>query len=123
MATATDLMGLGTAPGLAELTGNSPQAVTAAGTAATTATALAPQASFLNVTAAGSQDGIRFHASTPLGRPIFIINVSGTTAKIYPATGGAINGGSTDAAVDVATAKTAVVIRYSTTVWGLILTA
>lgn len=123
MATAQDLVGLGVPPSQATYLAFTPQAVTAAGTATGTATALDKDVSFLNVTTAGSQDGIRFHANTPLGKPIVVFNLAATTANVYPSTGGAINGGSTDAAVTIAQNKVRVFMRYSTNVWVSWLTA
>lgn len=123
MATASDLVGLGIPPLPALYLSNTPQAVTAAGTATGTATVLTKDASFVNVTTAGSQDGIRFASDTPLGKMIVVFNLASTTANVYPSTGGAINGGSTDAAVTIAQNKVRVFMRYSTNVWISWLTA
>ena len=123
MATAQDLVGLGIPPAPARYLSNTPQAATTAGTATGTATVLDKDASFVNVTTASSQDGIRFNDATPLGKMIIVFNLASTTANVYPTSGGAINGGSTDAAVTIAQNKVRVFVRYSTNVWVSWLTA
>lgn len=123
MASTKDLAGLGMSAQLASYVGFEPEAVTAAGTATGTATVLRANAGFINVTTAGSADGIRFNDAWPLGRPVFIVNPNATTANIYPPTGGNINGGLTDGAITLAQNKVRLFIRYSTTLCYSILTA
>lgn len=123
MATTNDLTGLGMAPELANYLGHTPDSVTAAGTAATTATVLRKNPGFVVVTAAGSQDGVKFNDSWPIGRPVFVVNPSSTTANIYPPLGGNWNGGSTDATITLAQNKVRLFIRQSTTLCYSILTA
>lgn len=97
-------------------------AVTAAGTTTTDATVLGTQSKVVTMTASGS-DGIRLPTNMPLMTPYWLFNSSGSTGKVYPPTGGAINGGSTDAGLSVATLKTVVFMRISTNVVISILTA
>lgn len=123
MTSKKDLVGLGMSAQMADYQGFEPLAVTAAGTAVGTATGLPENASFVNVTTAASQDGIKFHNNWPLGRPVIVVNPNATTANIYPPTGANWNGGSTDATITLAQNKVRMFIRYSTTLCYSILTA
>lgn len=123
MALNTDLMGVGMADSLARRVGLPTQlTVTAAGTTSTDATVFNSQNKVVILSATGS-DGIRFPDNTPLNAPFWFFNASGSTGKVYPPTGGAINGGSTDAGLSLTTLKAAVMIRTSTTRVVSILTA
>ncbi len=119
----TDLMGLGMADALARRVGlPTNKAVTAAGTTSVDATVLDGQNKVVTMTATGS-DGIRLPANMPLNTPFWVFNSSGSTGKVYPTVGGAINAGSTDAGLSMATHTTAVFMRISTNVTISILTA
>ncbi len=123
MALDRDLMGVGLPDSVARRVGlPSNLAVTAAGTTTADATVLSAQNKVVTMTATGS-DGIRFSTNMPLNTPHWVFNSSGSTGKVYPPTGGAINGGSTDAGLSVATLKTVVFIRISANVVISILTA
>lgn len=93
MAIASDLMGLGLPGPLAQYLSFDNLAVTATGTSATNAYALGPDVSFVTLTTASSQTGVKFHANTPLLRPIVITNPTSTTGIVYPSTSGTLNGG------------------------------
>ena len=124
MAKQTDLMGLGMPGALARYIGDEVTAVTAAGTAASTATEIGLQATFVVVTTASSQTGVKLNSATPLLRPITIVSPASDTAIVYPPTSGTINGGTaTSGGQNVAQNKTAIYIRYSSTAWVSILTA
>ena len=123
MALNTDLMGVGMADSVARRVGLPVnKAVTAAGTASTDATVLDVQNKVVTMTATGA-DGIRFPTNMPLNAEFWVFNSSGSTGLVYPPTGGAINAGSTDAGLSMATHKTAVFMRISTNVVIAILTA
>lgn len=123
MALNKDLMGGGMADSLARHAGlPNTLAVTAAGTTTADATVLATQNKVVTMTASGS-DGIRLPTNMPLNAEYWVYNSSGSTGKVYPPSGGAINGGSTDAGLSVATLKVAVFMRLSTNVVISILTA
>ena len=111
MALATDLTALGMPANEAGALGLTRATVTATGTTAGTATIIPAQVTFANVTAAASQTGVRLSSSAPLGTPIYIVNVSGTDAVIYPPSG-TLSGGTS---VALPTGLTAVVMRYSAT--------
>lgn len=122
MAKNSDLMTLGLSWPLGTLLGYSSIAITAAGTTSTDATACDGQNKFFIMTATGS-DGIRMNTAVPLLTPIFVVNTSGSTGKVYPFTGGNFNGGSTDAGISVTTQKTLIIMRYSATGWSSNLSA
>lgn len=122
MAKADDLMGLGFPAAQATAIGLTSAAITAAGTTSADATAANAQNTFLIVTATGS-DGIRLSSSTPLLTPIIVANPSGSNGKVYPHTGGAVNGGSTDAGETIATTTVQIWVRYSATAWAAVLGA
>jgi hypothetical protein len=118
-----DLIGVGFADLQANAVGWNPiAAVSAAGTTTTDATVLKKAQNFVNMTATGS-DGVRLPADAPLNKPYIIWNGSGSTGKVYPGTGGTLNGGSADAALSLTTLKQAIFIRYSTLGWTYNLTA
>lgn len=115
MALNTDLVGSGIPDVAARRLGLPTQiTITAAGTTTSDATVFNSQNKVIIISATGS-DGIRFPDNTPLNTPFWFFNASGSTGKVYPPTGGAINGGSTDAGLSITTLKTALMIRTSTT--------
>lgn len=111
-----DLMGVGFADKQASNVGMAANlAVTAAGTSSTDATVLGGQNKVVTMTATGA-DGIRLPATMKLNDPYWVYNSSGSTGIVYPPTGGALNGGSTDAGLSMATKKVAIFMRLSTNV-------
>jgi len=122
MTKAADMMGLGFSWPQAQAEGFSSVAITAAGSASTNATVCDNQNDVFIMTATGA-DGIRMNASVPLLSPIYVVNTSGSSGLVYPATGGNFNGGSTDAAITLATHTSMLIMRVSTTVWISNLTA
>jgi hypothetical protein len=122
MTSTKDLVSLGTPWPLAIAEGYSNIAITAAGSTSVDATVCDNQNDVLVLTATGA-DGIRMNASWPLLQPIFVCNTSGSNGIVYPNTGGAINGGSTDAGITVGTKKSQLMMRITTNVWLSILSA
>ena len=120
MATATDLTGLGVPAALSAYLGITPTALTGTGTAAGTAVTIQPEATFVNLTTAGSQTGAIFSSSMPIGVPYFVLVNSATTGVVYPPSGATFLNGSS---VNVAQYKMAMFIRYSTTVIGYLILA
>ena len=116
MAKRSDLLGVGVSPAEATVLGLSSAAITAAGSSSTDATVCNNYDNVFILTATGT-DGIRLNSSTPLLQPIYITNTSGSNGLVYPATGGNMNGGSTDAAITVGSHKALIVVRISTTVF------
>lgn len=120
-ASVSNLMGLGMSPALAGILGNTPAAVTCAGTAAGSATPIATR--FSRLTAASSQTGAILPAvgsNASLGDTFVVNTESSTAAVVYPPTGATINGG---ASLSVAQNKTAAFFYYSPTIIWSILTA
>jgi hypothetical protein len=97
-------------------------AITAAGSSSANATVCDNYNDVFVMTATGT-DGIRMNSGTPLLSHIFVVNTSGSNGLVYPNTGGAINGGSTDAGVTVGANKSAMLLRVTTNVWMSILSA
>lgn len=120
MATPTDLMGLGTSGPLARLLGINPTALTGTGTTSGTAVTIQRDATFVNLTTAGSQTGAIFATDMPLGVPYFVLVTSSTTGVVYPPSGATFLNGSS---VNVAQYKMAMFIRYSATVIGYLILA
>ena len=121
MPCANELIGLGIPPKAAGLIGNSPSAKTGVGTAQTGAAPITTN--FTVLTAAGGMTAFIL-PTIPIGSgPLIVINQSGTTALVFPPVGGNIQGGGTDTAFSVATNKTVMFFRFSSTLWAANLTA
>lgn len=116
MAKATDLMQFGFAWPLAQLVGYSNIAITAAGSTTTDATVCDNQNDVFIMTATGA-DGIRMNGAVPLLSPVFVTNTSGSIGKVYPTSGGTINGLGADVAISVGANKCLILMRYSNTGW------
>ena len=100
MPQASDLMGFGLPPFLAEQLGNTVQSVTGAGTTLATAAKIYSEGHLVLVTGASSQTGAVLPAAAKIGTPYYICSVGGTAAKIWPnSASGTINGGSAGAGV------------------------
>lgn len=122
MSKASDLMGLGFPGAQATAIGFTSASITAAGTTSANATAIGNQATFLIMTATGA-DGIRMSSEAPLLTPIVVANTSGSNGKVYPHTGGTVNGGSTDAGETCGTTTVQIWMRISSTAWCAVLGA
>ncbi len=122
MARAQDLCGLGIPAGPASLLGYTSAAVSGAGTTSADATAVKKQQTFIILTATGS-DGIRMPADADLMVPYVIANTSGSTGKIYPDTGGTVNGGSVDAGESAATTVVQIWYKAANLTWVAVLGA
>lgn len=121
MALATDLMGAGIPDVAARLLGNTPSSYTGVGTAQATGTVI--RNSMADLVTASGQTAFVLNSTASLTRLFFLCNTTSDTALIFPPSGGAINNGSTDASVNLAQNKTAIVWRYSQTKWRFLLTA
>ncbi len=120
MPTQTDLTGVGMPPLQASILGNQPQAVTCAGTAQTTATAMLTHNTVL--TAAGSQTGAILPSGGLMGTPYWTACASSTSAVIYCPSGHSLNGLSNNS-LTLAQNKAAVLMRYAGNQWFSIITA
>lgn len=123
MATTNDLMtGAHLAALAAQQLGYSSVAISAAGTTSTDATVCDGQNKVFILTATGS-DGIRMNSSVPLLSFVIVANTSGSNGKVYPHTGGTVNGGSTDAGETIGTTTVQIWMRLSATAWCAVLGA
>lgn len=122
MATTQELMGLGMPGPLAAIIGNTPMTVTGTGTAQAGGATLRSMSSL--VTSSG-QTAFTIPANASISRLFFVFNPSATTALIYPPVGvsASIGGGAADAAFSLVQNKSAIIWRFSTTVFGAVLTA
>ena len=120
MSTIADLMGLGFHGPLANRLGNTPTAVTCAGTDAAHATTLQNKVNVL--TAAGSATGAILPASASLGSVWFITNPSSTTAVLYPPTGCTFNT-SASTSLNIAQYNSVIAVRTSSTTFMTIVSA
>lgn len=97
-------------------------AVTAAGEDATDAAEL-PHACNLVAGADGAK-GVILPVPAKAGQVLLVANLDGSDAlKIYPHDGGAINGGTTDAAIEQKYSTLAMFVATSATNWAAIYTA
>lgn len=111
-----DLMGLGMSPQLANRLGNQIlQNVAGVGTAQVGAAQLFGKVT--SATTAGGQTAFILNAGASNGSIWYFWNQSSTAALVYPTVGGAINGGSTNAAFSVAQNKPTIFIRVAPNVW------
>lgn len=99
------LMGVGTSGGQAQqLVGDTETGVTAAGSSSqANSYAITRPNTVVSTTAANT--GVRLPSILTAGDCGFIQNNGASTLFVYPPVGGVINGGSTNAKVDVATLK------------------
>lgn len=118
-----DLAGLGVPDEVAKRIGQTWTTVAGVGTAQTGGAALPAQVKAVVGTTSSGQTAFVLSSSLGLGEPYWFHNSSATTALVYPPSGGAIQGGSTDASFSVAQNKTAIFNRRSSTAWVAVLTA
>src|SRR6185369_8863832 len=109
MPASQDLMGLGMNAILAQLVGQDPQAVTAAGT--TQATARAASGDVIEMTATGS-DGIILPTG-PICQPFFVINSSASTGLVYTPVGSTLNGLASTTGLSLTTKSRAILLSTS----------
>lgn len=118
MALTADLIGVAFTWGQAGLLGDSIGTVAGAGTtqgAGTTLFGDVAAYSMIRGTTTGGATAFTLSANMILAKPYTFTNTSSTTALLYPFTGGAINGGSTDASISVPQNVTVVLIRETAT--------
>lgn len=115
MALANDLMGAAMPWGQAQLLGDTIVTLAGAGTTQGAGTTIVPGNTIVLGTTAGGALAFTISASWPLATPLQFTNTSSTTASLFPPTGAAINGGSTNAAISVPQNVTVELTRVSTT--------
>jgi hypothetical protein len=79
---------------------------------------------FINrVTTGNANDGVRLPANFAVGDTVYIVNQSAASLNVYPSTGGAINGGSANAAKALAANMSGLYISLGGENWGAVLSA
>lgn len=92
-------------------------AVASAGANLAAATALTRTINKIT-TSGGVNTGVRLSANVAVGRCVFVKNLSGdSTVRLYPHSGGAIDDGTTDVHVTIATATAYVLCKVGTNDW------
>lgn len=119
----SDLVGAHLYPGQAELLGYVIETTAGTGTTQALGTVIGPELLMTRATTTGGATAFTLSASMPLGAPFYFTNTSATAALLFPPTGGAINGGSTNASVSVPQNMTLTVIRQSATAFIVTLSA
>ena len=115
VASTSKLIGMGEAPGLAKLVGNTVQSLAGVGTAQTGAKAIAVNNALL--TTAGGATAFVLSDIWGIGDEVTVFNTSATAALVYPPSGGAFDGGSTDASVSLAQNVDRTFIKTTATAW------
>jgi len=72
------------------------------------------------VTTGNANDGVILQADRVAGDVVYVVNLSAAALKVYPSTGGALNGGSANAAVVVAANAAATCINTGSDNWGIV---
>lgn len=114
---ATDLVGLGMAPALADLIALTSSALTATGTAQADAAPMLTD--LVDMTATGA-DGIKLPLNVPIGSLYAVFNSSGSTGLVYCGLGETMDTTS-NGSLSVTTHKLAIFIKYGVGKWGSIL--
>jgi hypothetical protein len=122
MPTREDLVGLGMAPEMASVLGNSPQLVTCTGTQQSTAAPIYTHNVELN--AQSSQTGAILPSAAKIGTPYYIQNgtASATSGVVYVPVGHTLNG-TLNNGFTIAQNKQGYLIQYKKNFWGSNLTA
>lgn len=94
-----------------------------AGTTQTQAGATALTGALNVVTTGTANDGVRLPADYGVGEQIVVANISGAALNVYPSTGGAINGGSANAAKALAANMAGLYISTGNSNWVAVLSA
>ena len=94
--------------------------VAAAGSTIADGGALSANNPFTNVTGADGTKGVLLDPSTPVGATVRVHNSAGSGLKVYPQSGGQINGGTASASVTVSANKPGAFTRMTTTLWSAV---
>lgn len=103
-----------TASGLTVGSGNNSQAL---------AVALTSEVNVISTSSATASTGVRLMTGTIAGDSVVVANLGASATLVYPAVGGKINGGSTNAGFSVGAGKVAVFHAVSGTDWVAVLSA
>ncbi len=98
-------------------------AVAAAGNSQGTATALTAGLNVVTSATGTSADCVSLPSDRAVGDILYIVNATATALNVYPSTGGAINGGSANAAKALAANMSGMYISLGSGSWGAVLSA
>lgn len=97
--------------------------IAAAGSTQATATAVTAGLTIVSTATGTTADGVRLPASFGTGEEITIVNITDVALDVFPSTGGAINGGSANAAKALAANMSGRYISIGSDNWGAVLSA
>ncbi len=97
--------------------------IAAAGSTQATATAVTAGLTIVSAATGTSADGVRLPANWGIGETITIVNITAVALDVWPPTGGAINGGSADAAKALAANMAGEYVSLGSGNWGAVLSA
>jgi fibronectin-binding autotransporter adhesin len=115
VASTSKLIGMGEPAGLAKLIGNTVQTLAGVGTAQSGAKAVTVNNALL--TTSGGATAFVLSTDWAIGDEVTVFNTSATAALVYPPSGGAFDGGSTDASVSLAQNVGRTFIKTTSTAW------
>lgn len=98
-------------------------AAATAGTTQTQAGATVLTAAVNLVTTGNASDGVMLPAGRGVGDVVYVVNQSAAALNVYPQTGGAINGGSANAAKALAANMSGAYVSLGSENWGAVLSA
>ncbi len=116
MATAKELLSAGLPPLTALGINGNVQTIALAGSTQTDATAMGSGCA----QATSGSGGCRLPSGASVGDSIEFFNVSGNTASVYPPTSEIINALSANSAISIATAKSCIFKKVTSTTWRTI---
>ena len=105
------------------MTGGTNTAVAAAGNSQATGTALTNGVNIVATSTATSADCVVLPGDRSLGELLWVVNKTANALNVYPSTGGAINGGSANAAKALAANMGGLYISLGSGNWGAVLSA
>lgn len=98
-------------------------AVAAAGDSQATATAISAALTIVTSATGTTADGLRLPSNYGLGEVIYVVNSTNVALDVFPPTGGAINGGTANAAKALAANMSGCYISLGSGNWGAVLSA
>jgi len=107
----------------ARFVGGIETAVAAAGSDQAGATEAGGAVNVVTSATGTSADGVRLPASRAAGELLMIVNATAVALDVFPPTGGAINGGSANAAKALAANMSGLYISMGSDNWGAVLSA
>lgn len=117
VASAAKLIGLGSPAGLSNAIGNTVATLAGVGTAQSGAKTIGLNANHALLTTAGGATAFVLSDAWGIGDDVTVYNTSATAALVYPPSGSAFDGGSTDASVSIAQNAGRTFTKTTSTTW------